>query len=157
MKKCLTLLSFILLVASPAFSDNPPQPETFDLSWMVGNWTGDAFGGKCEESWQPMSAGTMCGTYKQINKDKVNFYEFTVIKKETDGYSLKLKHFNPDMTGWEEKDKVIEFPFISLTENLMMMVMAVWMIDDNHMKVTVNIGHSEGTVNQVTIELNRVK
>ena len=37
---------------------------------------------------------------------------------EIDGkISLKLKHFNPDMMGWEEKADFVEFEFVSATPN----------------------------------------
>jgi hypothetical protein len=32
---------------------------------------------------------------------------------ETEGtLILRLKHFNPDLTGWEEKDKSVDFKFV---------------------------------------------
>jgi hypothetical protein len=29
-----------------------------------------------------------------------------------------LKHFNPDLTGWEEKDKTIDSPFITKADGV---------------------------------------
>ena len=31
---------------------------------------------------------------------------------------MKLKHFNPDLTGWEEKEKWTTFKLIELGENI---------------------------------------
>jgi hypothetical protein len=28
--------------------------------------------------------------------------------------ALKLKHFNPDLTGWEDKDRFVTFPLVKL-------------------------------------------
>ncbi|MCC6242407.1 MAG: hypothetical protein IT353_06175 [Gemmatimonadaceae bacterium] len=29
----------------------------------------------------------------------------------------RLKHFNPDLTGWEEKDRFVEFAFVAKTDD----------------------------------------
>jgi hypothetical protein len=26
---------------------------------------------------------------------------------------IRLKHFNPDMAGWEEKNQTVDFPFVA--------------------------------------------
>jgi hypothetical protein len=44
---------------------------------------------------------------------QVVFYELIVIAHDSTGWAMKLKHFNADMTGWEEKDKVVTFPLVA--------------------------------------------
>jgi hypothetical protein len=87
------------------------------LSWLVGSWKANAFGGVCEEVWSPPSAGTMTGTFKLVVDGKVSFYELFIMTIENGGPTLHLKHFNADLTGWEEKDEVITFAFIEMTDN----------------------------------------
>jgi hypothetical protein len=36
------------------------------LSWLAGQWHGEAFGGTCEETWTPPSGGSMVGTYTHM-------------------------------------------------------------------------------------------
>jgi hypothetical protein len=31
---------------------------------------------------------------------------------------LRLKHFNPDLTGWEEKQKTVDFRLVGLAEGV---------------------------------------
>ena len=38
-----------------------PQATLADASWLVGNWTGTAFGSQFEEHWNLPSAGSMVG------------------------------------------------------------------------------------------------
>ena len=40
-------------------SNESADPEVIlkRMSWLVGRWQGEAFGGRCEEIWSPSSAG----------------------------------------------------------------------------------------------------
>lgn len=87
------------------------------ISWIAGDWHGEAMGGTFEESWSPPSGGSMMGMFKMINDDKVVFYEIlTIVPTKDDSLVLRLKHFHPDLKGWEEKDDSVEFPFVSVSE-----------------------------------------
>jgi hypothetical protein len=88
-----------------------------NLSWLVGHWEGEAFGGICEEVWQPPSGGSMVGTFKVIVNGEIGFYEIMIISSDSTGYTMNLKHFNSDLTGWEEKGEVISFPFVRAGKN----------------------------------------
>ncbi len=103
-----------IAIAKPV---SAPDKNLESMLWLVGSWEGEAFGGVCEEIWSPPSAETMTGTFKLSVQGQVQFYELMILKIEVDGPTLHLKHFNPDMTGWEEKDKVITFPFVSMSSN----------------------------------------
>lgn len=92
--------------------DNRP-PATFeDVSFLVGAWAGPAFGGTFEEVWNPPSAGSMVGMFKFMGDEGVGFYEIMLIVAEEGSLSLKVKHFNPDFSAWEEKEDYIDFKFV---------------------------------------------
>jgi hypothetical protein len=84
-------------------------------AWLAGHWTGDGFGGTSQEIWSPPSAnGTMMGMYRHHEADgSLNFYEFMTL----DDSGMKIKHFHPNMTGWEEKADFVNFEMISHDEN----------------------------------------
>ncbi len=85
-----------------------------DYSWLVGSWTGDGFGGISHETWAEPVNGTMMGMYRHINaKGELVFYEFLLL----DETGMRLKHFNPDLTGWEEKDDMTTFEMISFSKD----------------------------------------
>ena len=95
--------------------DDPEQRPraTLDaVSWLVGSWTGEAFGSTFEEVWNPPSAGSMVGFFKLLNGDEVSFYELLLLVEEEGSLSLKVKHFNPDFTAWEDKADYIDFRFV---------------------------------------------
>ena len=53
-----------------------------------------------------------------MNADgEVRFYELETIAEENGTLILRLKHFGPSLTGWEEKDKTIGFGLVKVTPN----------------------------------------
>ncbi len=122
MKTLITLL--VLLIGSFSVSESYEVEPTgdasknkFDIedfSWLVGSWTGDGFGGISHETWAAPVNGTMMGMYRHINAEgELNFYEFLLL----DENGLRLKHFNPDLTGWEEKNDMLTFEMIRYTKD----------------------------------------
>ena len=85
-----------------------------ELDWLAGSWKGEGLGGLAEEQWSAASAGSLVGTFKLISGGEPSFYEIFVISDEGDGVTLRLKHFNPDLTGWEEKDDYVTFSLVKL-------------------------------------------
>ena len=88
-----------------------------DLGWLEGFWTGTGFGGECEEVWMPAKDGNMVGTFRFWSDGKLIFSEFMNIEQEGETFSLKLKHFNADLSPWEEKDKWTTFRLVGIEEN----------------------------------------
>ena len=108
----------ILLISSPITGQEQIDKEhekSFnieELSWMVGSWKGDGFGGVSEEMWAPSAYGTMMGMYRHLQDGKMVFYEFLLLDKD----GMRLKHFHPDLKGWETKDEMVTFPMVSVEE-----------------------------------------
>jgi|SRR5687767_12500424 hypothetical protein len=103
----------------PAPADQPgPTASLKDFEWLAGEWIGTGLGGVSEEAWSAPSAGAMMGMYRLVVAGKVSFYEFLTLVEERGSVVLKLKHFNPDMTGWEEKDRFVTFRLAKLAPNV---------------------------------------
>lgn len=96
---------------------NMPEASIDDLAWLSGRWVGEGFGGTLEETWNPPLGGTMVATFRLVSEGKPNFYEICLIAPEGKSLVYKVKHFNPDFTGWEEKDKYVTFPLVKLEAN----------------------------------------
>jgi hypothetical protein len=86
-----------------------PRATLADAAWLIGSWTGPGLGGVSEETWAPAAGGAMMGMFRLVINRRVSFYEFMNLAEENGTLVLKLKHFNPDMTGWEEKDRWVTF------------------------------------------------
>ena len=93
-----------------------PTAKIAELKWIAGHWQGEALGGRFEETWNPPLGETMVGMFKSLNGEKVNFYEILTIGPKGNSLALRLKHFDPQLVGWEEKDRAIEFPLVSVSE-----------------------------------------
>ena len=92
------------------------EPKLENIAWISGTWYGEAFGGITEEIWSEPSGGSMMASFKLINDDKVTFYEIEVIREIENTLILQLKHFGPDLKGWETKDETVDFPLKEITE-----------------------------------------
>ncbi|NNC96768.1 MAG: hypothetical protein HKN88_01720 [Gammaproteobacteria bacterium] len=88
-----------------------------DVAWLVGSWEGEAFGSKFEEVWNPPSMGSMLGMFKLFNDKGIIFYEILLLVEENDSLSLKVKHFNPDFSAWEEKPDYVNFRLVSIEKD----------------------------------------
>ena len=112
--KIIGLILILTLLLTAAISESINVEEAPAYSWIQGSWVGDGFGGYSEELWSPPGLdGKVMGTYRHYNADSsLNFYEFFVLDEE----GLYLKHFNPDMTGWEEKSDYLTFKMISFDD-----------------------------------------
>ncbi|MEM1124607.1 MAG: DUF6265 family protein [Bacteroidota bacterium] len=97
-----------------------PRAKIADLDWYVGRWVGQGFGGDLEENMGPAMGNSMIGSFRMVQDGIPIFYEFIAIIEENGTLAYKVKHFNPDMTGWETKDEFMTFPLIKMGEQ------AVW-------------------------------
>jgi hypothetical protein len=95
-------------------TESPPA-DLGAIDWLAGRWTGEALGGYSEETWNPAIGGAMVGTYRLVKEDKVALYELMTIVEESGTLVYRLKHFNADMTGWEEKDQSQVSPLVKVT------------------------------------------
>ena len=100
-----------------AAAANAPRPRATlaELAWLVGQWQGPGIGGApSQESWSSPLGRQMAGTFVQDDgKGGVLFSEMMQIVPDGESLVVRLKHFNADLTGWEEKDKSVSFPLIA--------------------------------------------
>src|SRR5262245_53315164 len=95
--------------------DKPSPPARLaDVAWLQGHWTGDGLGGVSEEVWSPPGGGVMMGMYRLLKDGKPVFYEFLMLAEENGTLVMKLKHFNPDFSGWEEKTGHVTFKLVEV-------------------------------------------
>lgn len=85
--------------------------------FIVGHWRGEALGGTCEEIWSPPLGNSMMCAFRLVKDDATTFHEIVSLIELGDRVELRLKHFNTDLTGWEEKDQVVSFSLLRLEQN----------------------------------------
>ena len=107
----------LLLVSAPLVAQETrvaeegqksPPASIRDMGWLVGKWEGEGIGGApAVENWLPATGSIMVGTFIQQSSDGgINFTEHMYLMEENGSLVLRIKHFNPDLTGWEDKEEM---------------------------------------------------
>lgn len=93
-----------------------PPATVYQMWWLEGLWQGEGIdGAPATESWLPLTGNTMVGTFiQQTPEGDILFSEHMYLAEEGDSLVLKLKHFNADLTGWEDKAGMVTFRLLSL-------------------------------------------
>lgn len=96
----------------------PPEASLAEFDWMIGQWEGPGVGGnRAVESWLAPTGDTMVGTFVQTDAEGlIQFSEHMYLMEEDGTVFLRLKHFNADLTGWEERDDMTSFRLISVEQ-----------------------------------------
>jgi len=91
-----------------------PAANIADLAWLAGEWTGTGFDSVLHENYSKPVGGQMAGHFYAAKDGKPAFYEFELITQVGNSLEFWVKHFNPDMTGWEEKGAFVRFPLVAV-------------------------------------------
>lgn len=170
MKKTISVIAISICLAVNTFgqtklTENTLQNEkgakgaaakVSDMEWMAGSWAGEAFGGKVREVWTTTGGGVMMGMFVLAKDEKPAFYEFLTFQVVDDQLFLKLKHFNPDMTGWEEKDDTVNFRFIKKEGNRYYFHgLTFENAGENSLNIFLALRQKDGSRNEVVFAMNR--
>jgi len=104
-------LTFALFCLAPNAAAQTATIE--DAAWLAGRWVGEGLGGELEETWAPPAGGQMVGHFRLVRDGAPVFYEIMLMDVLDGGVRMRVKHFNPDFVGWEEKDRWVTFEPIS--------------------------------------------
>lgn len=146
----------------PTGADPGPAPSPADpleaVAWLAGHWVGEGLGGWNEEMWSPPAAGSMMGVYRHIRDGRVVFYEFMTLAMRGDTLVNALKHFHPDMTGWEEPAEFVRFPLIRIEPDAAIFDGITYRRDGaDRMEVTVMLGPDPDRRAPVVFTYQRVR
>lgn len=97
-----------------AEGETSPPATLQDLRWLVGHWVGTGLGGTCDEVWLPAMDNTMPGVFRYVKDGTLVFSEYMMIEHKDGTLKVRLKHFNRDLSPWEEKDKWVEFKLVKI-------------------------------------------
>lgn len=134
-----------------------PPAQLADLAWLAGAWAGEGIAGPARETYSPIIGNAIAGHFVQQRGDGVFFYEIMTIVPRNGSLVYRLKHFNADLSGWEEKDEVREFRLVAHEGDS-------WYFDDltirrdgpGHMTGIVNVREKDGTSREIAFHYVRV-
>jgi hypothetical protein len=97
-------------------ADGAPRPAATiaDWAWIAGRWQGQGLGGSVDEVWSDPAGRSMVGHFRLVKDGKPVFYEIMTVIEAEASLEMRLKHVNPDMTGWEEKADFVTFKLARL-------------------------------------------
>ena len=147
--------SLFLLLTMVATVANANDDVTIDdFAFLSGAWSGTGFGGISEEIWMPPSGGRMFGIFKQSTTEELTFTEFLEIVETEEGWILRLKHFNPDFTGWEEKDDYVTFRLQEVAENKAVFGgLSYEIVENGHLEIRLRLRQDDGSINTAIFDL----
>ena len=123
MRKILAAAMASLLLASPANAQQTrslaagaqsPAAKVSDLAWLIGEWRGEGFGAQLYETYSAPVGGRMPGHFYIAKDGKPSMYEFVMIAEVGNSIEYRVRHFNPDMTAWEDKASFVRFPLVAV-------------------------------------------
>ena len=127
MRELAAFLSLLWLAPSPAPGQQTralapgaasPAARVSDLDWLVGAWTDEGFGASLYETYSAPIGGQMPGHFYVARDGKASMYEFVMIAEVGNSIEYRVRHFNPDMTAWEDKDHFVRFPLVAAEKDV---------------------------------------
>jgi len=145
-------------VRTAAPGATPPAAALSDLSWLVGSWAGEGFDAKLQETYSDPAGGQMPGHFSIVANGQPGLYEFVMIAQVGPSLEYRVRHVNPDMTAWEDKDKFVRFPLVERVGD-------TWYFDGLTIRRTapdaaehvVRVKHKDGASEDAVLRYRRVK
>ncbi len=129
-----------------------------DFAFLKGYWSGTGFGGHSEEVWMPPVDGRMFGVFKQSDSNELVFTEFMEIVESDGRFVLRLKHFNPDFSGWEEMNDHVTFKLSSVGHNKAVFGgLSYEIVAPNALQVKLNMRNDDGSTVTEVFDFTRVE
>ncbi len=171
MPRTLTLLILATLLAPAALAQSQHSTHTLeldegatpkgtlaDVAWIAGHWRGEALGGTAEEIWSPPLGNSMMGVYRLVKDGQVSFYEILTIAAESETLILRLKHFHPDLAGWEERGESVDFPLVRAEPGKAYFSGMTFLLkDEDTLEVYVANRQKDGTVGELAFLYRRFR
>jgi len=170
MRPVASLLALIVAVlASPLAAQEvrsapeghvPPPASIAGLDWLTGRWVGEGIGGApAQEVYSAPAGGSIARHFVQEDGEGgVAFVEILQIAEVEGSLVYRLKHFGPDLVGWEEKGEVVSFPLVEMEEGALYFDGLTLRRDgEDGLVAAVLVGKDGGTVREYVFRYRRAR
>lgn len=93
-----------------------PPAKIGEMAWLTGYWQGPGMGGHCEEAWGQPIGDRMLGWFSLRKEGGLVLSEAMTLVEHDGSLMLRVKHFDPEFVGWENRDGFMSFPLVKLGE-----------------------------------------
>lgn len=99
-------------------AESPPAAIE-DLAWLAGSWVGTGLGADVTETYSAPLGGRITGHFAMTDdKGGTAFTEIVDYVPVGSSIAYRVRHFNPDMTGWEDRTgKPFVFPLVAVEKD----------------------------------------
>ena len=97
----------------------------------------------------------MMGMYRSLKQDQASFYEFLLLVEENGTLVMKLKHFNPDFSAWEEKTAFTSFKLVAVEERAVHFDGLSFIREGDTLKIYLLLRDRSGQVREEEFRLRR--
>jgi hypothetical protein len=94
-----------------------PPATLADVAWLEGRWIGEMPEGPVEHVILGPSFGHLPGFVRAVNPQGVIFYEIWMLAEVGGSLTNRVKHFSPQLAGWEAQDAYIDRPLVDRDAN----------------------------------------
>jgi hypothetical protein len=91
-----------------------PAATLADAQWLVGHWIGDMPEGPVEQVFLAPVARQMPSFVRAIGREGILFYEISNLVESEGSLRFRLRHFTPELVGWEDAGGAIERRLIAI-------------------------------------------
>ena len=148
--KTIAIAAVFLTTACAAQAQTAPSIDA--AAWLTGRWIGEGLGGEMEEVWSAPVGGQMVGHFRLVRDGAPVFYEIMLIDVADGGVRMRVKHFNLDFVGWEEKDAWVTFEPVSAgPEALVFNSLAIRRDGADRITMTLRIRYPDGARDEILI------
>lgn len=122
-----TLAAIGLAMAVPAAAQHTrslgtgtsPPASIDQLAWLAGSWVGTGMGSDVTETYSAPLGGRITGHFAMADgKGGVSFTELVDYVPLRGSLAYRVRHFSPDMTGWEDgTGKPVIFPLVAVEKD----------------------------------------
>ncbi|VXC66685.1 conserved exported hypothetical protein [Sphingomonas sp. T1] len=89
-----------------------PRATIADMAWIEGHWIGDMPDGPVEHVLLSPRFGQLPGFVRALAPQILAFYEIGVFAEIGHSLTLRVKHFTPELAGWEAQAAYIDRPLV---------------------------------------------
>jgi hypothetical protein len=126
-----------LEVRALAPGETSPPATIEDVAWMAGHWVGED---GSEEVFSAPAGGQIMGMFRMLQDGAPVIYEFELIAESEGSIVLHLKHFNPDLSVWEERDEWTSFPLVAVEDHAVYFDgLSYQLTDEDRLEAAVNV------------------
>ena len=134
----------------------PPAASVKDFAWLAGQWTGEGFDQILHENYSAPVGSQIAGHFYAAKDGKPSFFEFELITQVGNSVEFWVRHFNADMTAWEDKATFVRFPLVAVEKD-------TWFFDGLTIRRTgpnsadhiVRVGRKDGSQEEAVLHYRR--